>query len=107
MFDILMNYGMQALYAVTAVAVGYAWREFKEESKEYYVIKAGMRSLLRERLIHMCEKCIHGGYCSTDYNDAIEEMYKDYHALGGNGTVTKLLRHVEALPIDPPEKSNG
>ena len=28
-------------------------------------------------------------------------MYTRYHALGGNGTVTSLVRELDGLPTDP------
>lgn len=102
MEQLIMNYIMQGAYTLALLATGYLWKSLRASRNDNLLIKDGVRSLLRERLIYKCEKCISGGYCSTENHDEIRQMYVDYHALGGNGTVTKLLKEVEQLPIYPP-----
>lgn len=107
MDEIIMSYAAQALYTAAVLLVGYLWRSLRSAQNDNQLIKDGVRSLLRDRLIHKCEKCIANGYCTTEYHDGIIEMYNDYHALGGNGAVTRLLNQVEELPHRPVEKING
>lgn len=107
MEDVVITYAAQGAYTVAVLTVGYLWRSLKAARNDNALIKDGVRSLLRDRLIHKCEKCIAGGYCTTDYYNEIRAMYVDYHALGGNGTVTRLMNQVEELPHVPPEKDNG
>lgn len=103
MEQIIMTYVMEGVYALALLVVGYLWRSLKTSKNDNRLIKDGVRSLLRDRLIHKCEKCIQGGYCSIEYHDEIHEMYIDYHALGGNGVVSRLVDKVEQLPHVPPE----
>lgn len=107
MNEIIMSYAAQGAYTVALFVVGYLWRSLMATKSDHQLIKAGVRSLLRDRIINMCEKCLTGGYCTTEYHDNIVDMYKEYHALGGNGAVTRLLNRVEELPHRPPEKTDG
>lgn len=102
MEDIVMSYAAQGLYTIAILAVGYLWRALKSARSDNLLIKDGVRALLRDRLIHKCEKCIDGGYCTTEYHDSVMEMYYDYEALGGNGVVKKLIDQINELPIKPP-----
>lgn len=108
MDEIIMSYAAQALYTGAVLLVGYLWRSLRIAKNDNLLIKDGVRALLRDRLIYKCEHCISDGYCSAGYHDEIRAMYVDYHALGGNGTVTRLMDQVKDLPHHPPtEKSNG
>lgn len=107
MENVVITYAAQGAYTVAVLAVGYLWRSLKTARNDNALIKDGVRSLLRDRLIHKCEKCITGGYCTTGYYNEICAMYVDYHALGGNGTVTRLMNQVEELPHVPPGKAYG
>lgn len=31
----------------------------------------------------------------------VEAMYKQYHALGGNGTITELVERLKEMPTEP------
>lgn len=107
MDTIIITYAAQGIYTLALLACGYLWRGLKSARNDNMLIKDGVRALLRDRLIHKCEKCIEGGYCTTEYHDSIMEMYYDYKALGGNGVVQKLIGQINQLPITKPEKDNG
>ena len=77
----------------------YLGMRYKKVTRENDALKNGMQSLLRNNIIDAHEK-----YMKTKTYDA-------YHALGGNGVVTKLYNDVMELPENPPEpkrrKSGG
>lgn len=107
MEQLIMNYIMQGVYTIALLAVGYLWKSVKTTRQDNRLIKDGIRALLRDRIIHKCEKCIAGGYCSTEYHDEIMILYEDYRALGGNGTAEKLIKHIDKLPVLPKERTDG
>ena len=41
------------------------------------------------------------GHRTRASKNAIGKMYTRYHALGGNGTVTSLVRELDGLPTEP------
>lgn len=67
-------------------------------------IRAGLRALLRDRILQ-AYKHYHEdkGYCPIYALENVEEMYKQYYALGGNGTITKLLEELKELPTSKKE----
>ena len=73
-------------------------KALKKEKDEHKALRDGMRSLLKRNIIADCEDALSEGYCPTTTKDTIQDMYKSYHALGGNGTVTKLVDQLMDLP---------
>lgn len=75
--------------------------EYTKESDE--LIKTALCSMQRQSLLNECEKCIKRGFASLEQKDAITSQYASYHALGGNGFMTKLYEQVMALPLSKGE----
>ena len=63
--------------------------QIKIESKEQKLIKDGVMALLRFRINRLMEHVQEQGYILEDERYDLQEMYKSYLALGGNGK-TKL-----------------
>ncbi len=74
-----------------------------EEAKERdEALIAGMRNLLRHDIIQIHKEFIELGYCPIDMKEALDDSYRAYHALGGNGIITKIYQDVMELPEAPP-----
>ena len=79
-------------------------REEEEKNKQALEVKvnlilAALLCLMRKELIHECEKYINRGKITLYGKDSIGKMYKIYHDLGGNGTVTHLYKQAMNLPL--------
>ena len=61
----------------------------------------GVRSLLRNQIIANYNHYIPQKYIPIYAMENVYEMYKAYHRLGGNGTITKLVNELECLPSYP------
>ena len=61
-------------------------------------VKRGMQALLRDRIIQAYNHYSGNGFCPIYALENIHSMYKEYHALGGNGAVTHLMEEIETLP---------
>lgn len=94
--------------AATSVA---AWirlrRSAKSTSAQAYaerlkLIERGQMLLMRSDLIRLHDVFTKRGYCPVSVKLSIREEYDGYHALGGNGVVTKLMEDIVALPDCPP-----
>lgn len=61
----------------------------------------GVRALLRAEIIRTYNK-YHDNlkYCPIYVKQSIEDIYKQYHALKGNGVGTKLYEEIMALPTE-------
>ena len=58
----------------------------------------GVRALLRDRIIQAYNHYKDKGCCPIYAMENVERLYKAYHALRGNGTVTSLVEELKALP---------
>lgn len=64
--------------------------------------RRGVRAILRADLIRMYNKYHDDlGHCPIYVKQALEDEYKQYHAIGGNGVGTKLYDELMALPTEP------
>lgn len=66
-------------------------------------IAKGVQDLLRGEIIHHYNKAIDRGYCPIHTKQLVEEQYKSYHALGGNGVITEIYKELLELPTEPKE----
>lgn len=78
-----------------------AGREMQAQSA---AIKEGVQLVLHFVIQRQCEYHIREGWCSVDNKDAMEKMHQEYHALGGNGTLSDLMQTLRALPISAPNR---
>ena len=68
-------------------------------------MRKGIRALLRADLIRLYNK-YHDDleYCPIYVKQSLEDEYKQYHALKGNGVGTQMYNALMALPTEPPHK---
>ena len=85
---------MQFLYR-TAARIGEVVR----------INRKGIRALLRADLIRLYNKYHDDlGYCLIYVKQSLEEEYKEYHALRGNGVGTNMYKALMALPTEEHQK---
>lgn len=69
--------------------------------KQIYATRRGIRALLRADLIRLYNKYHDDlGYCPIYVKQSLEDEYKQYHALKGNGVGTNLYEALMALPTE-------
>ncbi len=79
-----------------------AAREKEEERRKEW--EKALMLLLRSDLIRLHDGYVKKGYCPTAIKFSVREEYEGYHALGGNGVVTRLVEELMALPNEEKEK---
>ncbi len=84
--------------AVGGGALTYVWTKWKRNLKRERALEAGVRSLLRNNLIHYHDKYTARGCCPIYVKESARISYEAYHELGGNGVITKLYEDIMALP---------
>jgi len=72
--------------------------EQKKAEIEQKAIANGVMALLRDRIIQSCNHYREKGYCPIYARDNIDSLFKEYAALGGNGTVKDLVNETKELP---------
>lgn len=74
--------------------------------KQIIAQRKGIRALIRADIIRLYNKYHDDlGYCPIFVKEALEDEYKQYHALRGNGVGTNLYNAIMALPTEPPNDS--
>lgn len=85
--------------AVITPALGYIVWLLKNQKKDRDANSQGTMLLLRVQMIEYHSKWMERGYVTRHGLENFMEMYAAYHALGGNGMVTKMLEEIKKLPI--------
>ena len=70
-------------------------QDARQKALEY-----GVQALLRDRMLHCYNKYNDAGFAPFYAKENYENMYRQYHELGGNGVMTHLHEEFMALPTD-------
>lgn len=91
MFEFILNYWLEILFTTVTTGVIYM-------VKEYVGVKNGVKSLLRNEIVRIYETYSRLGYCPSYMKENVNEIYSNYHRLGGNGYATNLMNEIYRLP---------
>ena len=97
MSNFLMQTYLIALPIVLTAALGYVVWLLKEQKKDRDANGKGTMLLLRVQLIEYHDKYMKLGEIPSYAYDNFVEMYEAYHALGGNGMITKMYQEIQSL----------
>lgn len=104
MIDFIIRYWLEVFFALITSLLCFGYRmlaqKIKESNKKQEAIEEGIQALLRDRIIRAYNHYIEKGFLPIYAHENIEELYNQYHALGGNGTITKLIEKLRELPTD-------
>lgn len=90
---------MIALPIVLTSLLGYVVWLLKEQKRERDANAKGTMLLLRVQLIEYHDKYMKAQEIPSYAYDNFVEMYEAYHALGGNGMVTKMYNEIKELHL--------
>ncbi|SEO92412.1 hypothetical protein [Denitrobacterium detoxificans] len=72
----------------------------EKEAEKREAERMALRALLRNELVRMHREWVEQkGYITLEALEYARQTYEAYHAIGGNGTGTKLFEDMEALQI--------
>ncbi|MFQ9892423.1 MAG: hypothetical protein ACLRWH_04500 [Emergencia sp.] len=97
----IAKYWLEALFGGVIAVMGVCWKKLSSRAKKQDAVGLGVQALLRDRIIQAYNHYTEKGYCPIYGLENVEEMYNQYHALGGNGTITELVERVKELPTQP------
>ena len=63
-------------------------------------MKLAVQAILRDRLLQSFQFCKRKGFATSDDRQNFENMYVQYHLLGGNGVMDDVRQKFFALPLD-------
>lgn len=70
----------------------------KRQETQQKALEMGVQALLRDRMLHSYNKYAELGYAPVYAKENFENMYQQYHGLGGNGVMTQLHMEFMELP---------
>lgn len=88
-----------ALPVVLSAVLGYIVWLLKNQKKDRDANGKGTMLLLRVQLIEYHDKYISLGEIPSYAYENFCEMYEAYHALGGNGMITKMYEEIQELHL--------
>lgn len=103
MKDLIIKYWVDAGLGVVFAALTTAYRNFSIKQRS---LRQGTKSLLRNQIIQSYDKYMHQKWIPIYGMENVDDMYEAYHALGGNGTITKLVDELRSLSSNPPDNVN-
>lgn len=72
----------------------------KNQESRQKALELGVQALLRDRMLHCYNKYTEAGYAPIYAKENFENMYWQYHELGGNGVMTHLHEEFMELPTE-------
>lgn len=103
MIKFISEYWLEAVFGGILALLGLAYRQLSSRLKRQDAVGLGVQALLRDRIIQAYNHYMEKQYCPIYGLENVEKLYEQYHALGGNGAVTKLLKDIRELPTDKEE----
>ncbi len=80
------------------IAGGFVW-VIRLLWKRQKATELGIQALLRDRLVQSYYHYITRGDISLHGLENVNAMYEQYHNLGGNGTITKLVEYMRNMEV--------
>jgi hypothetical protein len=74
-------------------------REMRELVKRDSAVNGALRALCRDRILQGYRFYKQHGEISTQDFETMDKLYRAYHDLGGNGTITAVYEKILQLPI--------
>ena len=107
MSDLLLQTYLIALPIVLTSVLGYVVWLLKQQKKDRDANSKGTMLLLRVQLIAYHDKYAELGEIPSSMYQLFDEMYKAYHDLGGNGTITKMYEEIQSLHLQTKNGGNA
>lgn len=102
MLETLRSYWSIISTIITVVAVpagGYLYKKYKQADARQKAVELGVQALLRDRIVQSYYHYEERGWITLHGLENVNAMYKEYHALGGNGAVTALVNTIHELEV--------
>ena len=93
--DTALRYWIEVIFGAIVAGLGYLYRKtacrVQEQREAQGALRAGTLALLRSEIIRNYDHYKAKGTTPIYAMENVLELYEAYHALGGNGTITKLV----------------
>lgn len=94
----LAKYVVDFIMGLVAIALTAKLKKVENYINQIDSAKHGVKALLRDRILNQFNKYEPQGFIPIYARENIEEMYKEYKNLGGNGAIDHLVQKLHGLP---------
>lgn len=101
--DTVMDFILRSYTVILPLALGYIIKVLQSQKKDRCANSKGTMLLLRVQLIEYHDKYMKRKEIPSYAYQNFVEMYDAYHALGGNGMVTKMYEEIQELHLKEKE----
>lgn len=96
---------ISTIITVVAVpAIGYLYKKYKAGERRQNAVELGVQALLRDRIVQAYYHYTERDWITLHGLENVNAMYAQYHALGGNGTITALVENIRELEVRDDKK---
>ena len=74
--------------------------------KDAGIRKHALLTIQRKSILDSCTKYLKRGYISIEEKETLYEQVESYNELGGNSFVKDLVKKLDSLPLEKPQKEN-
>ncbi len=91
--------GSSGLMALVLAILQRKWAKADKRDEKMDAVVAGLKVLTVDRVRYLGKCYISEKEISLEDKENLQEMYRAYKALGGNGHLTTIMSEVERLPV--------
>ena len=104
MVEFITRYWLEVVFSACIALLSFGYRKLAARMKKQQSVCSGVEALLRDRIVQAYSHYADKGFCPIYARENIENMFMQYTALGGNGTVKDLVMRINNLPTEKIEK---
>lgn len=97
--ELLLSIFSSACSAIMVAMLPKIFKSMSETKEKIDATNDAVLSYLRSRVLDKCKESQADGYLTADDAYALQEMYRNYKALGGNHHVDKQVDNALELPL--------
>ena len=103
MVEWFLKYWLEVIFSAALGGAGALirslWKKQKITESKQEANNRGTCALLRDRIVQSYYHYHDRGWITLHGLENMQLLYQEYHNLGGNGTVTKLMEDINELPV--------
>lgn len=104
MYEWIARWWVEAAMGIIISALTLSFHSLRRKTKlavaENTALKAGIKALLRDRIVQAYNHYREKGCWPIYARESVMGMYEQYQVLGGNGVITGLLEALKDLPTN-------
>ncbi|MEG0825891.1 MAG: hypothetical protein RR404_00285 [Bacilli bacterium] len=101
--NFIVTYWVEFLFGILISATTYLIKKTTDYKKTLQSTTKGVQVLLKTKIIEHYNLYKQRNGISIYEKELVNELYKEYHNLGGNGVIESLKEQIDELPLSSKE----